>query len=282
MGSLSNYAEDALLDHVLNTLYSPVAQTYVALCTADPTDAGTGAAMNEYPNTNDYTRQPITFNAAASRKIVQGADIEWDPANGAYTSNITHYAIVDALAHGTGNMLAHGALMSPLTVPNGARPRILTSGQAVEVEFTQILDRGWSNYLCHSLLDLMFRNQAFVSPAGTTHVTLSSTQLEDDDNTTADFTETTWAGFARQLIDSNGGSAPTWDPVSAGASANTHLVAFPTVGAGATAIVAAVLVDALSGAANILMYNNDLVNDQTPSDGDDVQIPVGNFTVSID
>ena len=47
MGSLSDYAELELLDHVFNAAYSPVATVYLALCTADPTDAGTGASMNE-------------------------------------------------------------------------------------------------------------------------------------------------------------------------------------------------------------------------------------------
>lgn len=49
MGSLSNYLELELLDHVLNNAaYSPAATLYLALCTADPTDAGTGASMVGY------------------------------------------------------------------------------------------------------------------------------------------------------------------------------------------------------------------------------------------
>ncbi len=40
MGSLSDYAENELLDHLFNAAYSPVATVYLALCTADPTDAG--------------------------------------------------------------------------------------------------------------------------------------------------------------------------------------------------------------------------------------------------
>ena len=63
MGSLSDFAELELLDHIFNVAYTPAANLYLALCTADPTDSGTGAAMNECPNTGSYARKAITFDA---------------------------------------------------------------------------------------------------------------------------------------------------------------------------------------------------------------------------
>ena len=68
MGSFSNYLEDELVDHICNAAYTPPAAVYVALATADPTDAGTGASMSEVANTNGYARTAITFGAAALAK----------------------------------------------------------------------------------------------------------------------------------------------------------------------------------------------------------------------
>ena len=41
------------------------------LTTADPTDAGTGASMNEVATSNGYARTAIALSAAASRTVVQ-------------------------------------------------------------------------------------------------------------------------------------------------------------------------------------------------------------------
>lgn len=38
MGSLSDFAENELLDHLFNAAYSPASAIYLGLCTADPTD----------------------------------------------------------------------------------------------------------------------------------------------------------------------------------------------------------------------------------------------------
>jgi hypothetical protein len=82
MGSLSNFAELELLDHVFNAAYSPPAAVYLALCTADPTDAGTGASMNEVANTGSYARTAITFGAASARRITQNALVTFPQATG--------------------------------------------------------------------------------------------------------------------------------------------------------------------------------------------------------
>lgn len=81
MGSLSNYLENELLDHVLNNAaYSPAATLYLALCTADPTDAGTGASMNEVANSGNYSRKAITVGAAAQRQPARGGRRRGDRA----------------------------------------------------------------------------------------------------------------------------------------------------------------------------------------------------------
>lgn len=114
MGSLTNYAESANLDHIAgNTSYSPVATVYLAFATADPTDAATGASMNEAANDAGYARVAITFAAAGGRRIEQNADVTFAET----TSNmdtITNWAILDNATYGAGNALAHGAFSTTL------------------------------------------------------------------------------------------------------------------------------------------------------------------------
>ena len=66
MGSLSNYAEDAWINHLVGTAYTQPATVYLALATADPTDAATGASCNECANANNYARVACTFGAASA------------------------------------------------------------------------------------------------------------------------------------------------------------------------------------------------------------------------
>jgi len=121
-GSFSDYLEDAVLDHITgkSALGFPT-DVYVALCTADPTDAGTGASMNEVTNANDYAR-------------VTMADTDWDASSGGATANATaitfteasgswgtvsHFAVLDSGTHGAGNMLFHGDLTASKAVADG-------------------------------------------------------------------------------------------------------------------------------------------------------------------
>jgi hypothetical protein len=64
MGSLTNFLENELLDHVLNNAaYTPAATLYLALATGDPGEAATGASMSEVPNSGNYSRKAITVGA---------------------------------------------------------------------------------------------------------------------------------------------------------------------------------------------------------------------------
>ena len=282
MGSLSNFAEDGLMNHVFNTAFTPAAGLFAALCTADPTDAGTGAAMNETADAQAYARQAITFNAAAVRRVTQSADIAFPQATGNYAAPITHWAIVDSATYGAGNMLAHGAFTASFTPVTGNIPRILTSLQEIYVQIDPVAGFGFSDYAVHSLLDLMFRNIAFTSPAGNTFITLSNTVLDDQDVANTDFTEVAGTGFGRVEVNPNGGATPVWSTVSAGALNNVDEIDFGTVGAGDwTQVVASVIIDSLSGAGNVLAYDNTNVVDQTPQENDTVSFPATNFSVSL-
>lgn len=282
MGSLSNFAEDALVNHLTNTAYTASASVFVALCTADPTDAGTGASMNETADAHAYARTAITFNAAATRRVEQSADIAFPQATGTYAAAITHWAIVDSATHGAGNMLAHGAFTASFTPVNGNIPRILTSLQEIYIQIDATAGAGFSDYAVHNLLNLMFRNVAFTSPANNTFVFLSNTVLDDQDVANTDFTEVAGTGYARQEVNPNGGATPVWAVVSAGATNNVQDIDFGTVGAGDwTQVVAAGLIDTLSGAGNVLAYDSANVVDQTPVENDTVKFAATNFSISL-
>lgn len=201
MGSLSNFAENALLGHVFGSAFTPAANLYLALCTGDPTDAGTGASMNEVANANAYARKAITFDAAASRKVVQAAAITFDQASGSW-GTITHWAIVDSAVFGEGNMLAHGAFSASFAPVSGNTPSI--ADEEVEVEISASDGEGFTTYLVHKLLDRMFRNQAFTQPA--TYIALLDQQGADADTTlTTAGKEVAGTDYARVLVNKAGG-----------------------------------------------------------------------------
>lgn len=268
MGSLTDYAEGKWLDHVFNAAYSPVATVYVALCTADPTDAATGAVMNEVPDANNYAREAIAFSAAASRKVIQSGAIEFNTASGAW-GTVTHWAIVDSVTHGAGNVLAHGAFATGKIVVNGNTPTIPDASIEVEISAGEI-----STTLVHSLLNLMFRNIAYGAPD--TFVGLIITNPIVDTDTGSTVTEPAGGSYARKQVNINGGSEPTWD-MAAGTTPtevdNTHDITLVTATAAWGTVIAVGTFSAVT-AGDLLYYDNDMA-DQAVAETDTVVFPAG-------
>ena len=134
--SFSNYLELELLDHLLAVSSYSAPTTWVALCTADPTDAGTGASMNEVADTGAYARVATSGSfgtAAASGSISNDAAITF-PELTASWGTVTHFAIVDSETHGAGNMLAYGALTASKTFSVGDTPRFPTGDLTVSLD----------------------------------------------------------------------------------------------------------------------------------------------------
>jgi hypothetical protein len=279
MGSLSNFAENAWMNHIFGTEYSHSANLYLALCTADPTDAATGASMNEVANANNYSRKAISFAAAASRKVEQDGAITFDQASGAW-GTITHWAILDSATHGEGNVLAYGAFNPTFAVVSGNTPSV-ASGQ-VEVEISASDGVGFTTGLVHSMLNFMFRNVDYAQPA--TYVALLDGAGADGDTTlTTAGKEVAGTDYARVLVNKAGGSSPAWEAVSGGATQNANAVTFPTVGSGGwSQVVGAAIVDGGTlNEGNVLMFDNTNVVDQTPATGDTVQLAAGALDVSL-
>lgn len=272
MGSLTDYAELELLDHVFNAAYSPVSPIYLALCTADPTDAATGASMNEVANQYSYARTAISFGTAASRSITQDADVQFPQASGGSWGTVSHWAIVDTNTYGSGNVLAHGAFDTGKTINDGNTATVPSGEISVSFSAGEI-----STSLADDLLGLMFDNVAYSAPD--TYVALIITNPVTDGMTGSTITEPSGGSYARVQVNVNGGSSPTWDLAASGLVDNTHAIDFPTASAAWGTIIAVAICSA-STSGDLLFYDNDMT-DQAVGDGDSVSFPIGDLDITM-
>ncbi len=267
MGSLTDYAEAELLDHVFNAAYTPAASIYLCLCTADPTDAATGASMNECANSGAYARTAITFGAAATRKVTQNADVNFPEATGSW-GTVTHWAIADTNTYGSGNVLAHGAFGASKEIVSGNTPSVASGEVYVEISANEV-----STTLVHNLLDLMFRNVAYSAPD--TYVALCTATIADGD-TGSTITEPSGGAYARKQVNVNGGASPTWDLATGTTPTevdNTHEIAFTTATASWGTITSVAVCSALT--AGDLLYYDNAMTDQAVGDGDTAKFAIG-------
>lgn len=273
MGSLSDFAEDELLDHVFNAAYTPDATIYIFLSIADPLDDASGISE---PVGNNYAREVITFDAPATRKVENAALITFNQATGGSWGLITHWGICNHLSNvawGTDvELFAHGAFASSKTVSDGKTPTI--AAQEVDV----IIDAGaMTTYLAHKLLDLMFRNQAYAIPDTFIALLISDGADGDTDLTAKEPTE--GVGYVRKEVDINGGSSPTWDLASGGAIQNTHLIQMATPSGSWGTVTDYAIADTITG-GNSLFYA-DLGGDEAIGSGDDVEFAIGAADITL-
>lgn len=133
-GSISDYAENKLIDHLMGkTSFTMPSTVYAALCTTTPTDASTGSTIVEATYTG-YARKQIAgadLNAAAAGVMTNLNAIVFAACT-AGTSTVVGVAICDALT--VGNMLAWSDVTShvidtsntPATIAAGALSITLT------------------------------------------------------------------------------------------------------------------------------------------------------------
>ena len=99
---------------------------YVALLTAAPTNASTGATITE-ANYTGYARVATTgssWNASTGTSpatVSNSAAITFPACTGS-TSTVTYFALLDSATLGAGNMICWGALSSSLAISNGITP----------------------------------------------------------------------------------------------------------------------------------------------------------------
>lgn len=263
MGSLTDFAENALAKHLsTEAAYTPVATLKLALCTADPTDAATGASMNEVANSGSYARTTIAFSAASSRRVTSTGAVTFPQATGAW-GTVTHWAIVDSATYGAGNVLAAGAFTVAKSIVALNTPSIATTEIYVEITAST----GLSNYFANGFLDRMFRNQALtVSATYLAVVTAAPT----DTSTGTTITEPSGNNYARKQINTTGGASPAWNAVTGTAPttlANNQLITMATPSGSWGTITNAAICDAAT-VGNLLFYFD--VTDQLVSVNDTV------------
>lgn len=109
MAGFSTYLQDKVLNWIKGTAFGTApTSVYVALFSADPTDAGT--LTNEVTTTiRAAGRVAASFGAVSSgstSSIVNSADVDFGTAAGGAT--VTHFGVFDAAS--AGNMLGSGTI----------------------------------------------------------------------------------------------------------------------------------------------------------------------------
>jgi hypothetical protein len=125
MSAKSDYLEAEILKHIFRTgSFTKPTVLAIALCTAAPTDASTGATITEVANAGSYARttlNPLDANWTApgvGGLIDNASAITFPTATGSW-GTVTHVAICDSATWGAGNVLYYGALTASKVVASG-------------------------------------------------------------------------------------------------------------------------------------------------------------------
>jgi len=163
MAAMSDKLENALIDWFFRAqaigltgataaAATGPANLYIALCTATPTDASTGATITEVANAGNYARVGVVSSMTASgwAGTQAAASTTASSGTGGTTSNngaitfgapsanwgvVTHFAILDSTTWGAGNMLFWGQLTASKTVNNGdAAPSFAAAALSIQID----------------------------------------------------------------------------------------------------------------------------------------------------
>ncbi len=271
MGSITNFLEAELLDHVFNATYTAPSNLYLCLSTADPTDAAEGNSCNEVANQYGYARTEITFGVAASRSVDQDAAVNFPQASGGSWGTVSHWCIADTSTYGSGEILAHGAFTQSKTINDGDTPSVASGEIDITFSAGEI-----SNHLAEELLDHVFNAAAYTKPEK--WIALFTTDCSDS----TPGTEVSGGSYARVQVNDNGGSSPTWDIASEGDPSfvdNTHDISFAQASADWGTVVSVAIMDA-SSSGNMLFYDNGMV-DKDVNNGDTAKFPAGDLDIQM-
>lgn len=126
MSKFSNYTEANIIETTLRGAAFPVpAKTYIALFTADPTDANLTAGEVTVATLPAYVRKDAAdggliatgWSANAGGVSANAKVVSFPANNGAAQVVVTHIGIYDALTGG--NLLYHAPLVTPKTLQVG-------------------------------------------------------------------------------------------------------------------------------------------------------------------
>jgi hypothetical protein len=124
-GSLSNYAENKVLDHVLGTTAYTKPTTYVALYTVAPTDSTAGTEVTG----GSYARLAGTFDASVGGASANSGNLDF---TGMPACTVVAVAILDNSTGG--NLLVHGTLTANKSLDAGDTLRIATGDLDITID----------------------------------------------------------------------------------------------------------------------------------------------------
>lgn len=269
MSALSDYLENKLLDHLVKaTAYTPAATLYVGLFTADPGESGvtgelalgTGAYARAAVTNNNINFPLCPFGGTPTKS--NGAVIQFPTATTNW-GTITHWAIYDDDGSPAGNMIAHGAFARSYSAVIGDAPKIAVG--ALTFSFTKSTAGGLSEYAQHALLNLVFGQTTFTTPAAV-YVGVG-TALSGET-----ITEWTESSYSRQAIEF--GSA------SGGVSTNSNLETFTSNVIDGTSNLTSFGIWDDASAGNLLVVGL-VATSRSVIAGDTVTFPSSSFSLAL-
>lgn len=118
-GAASTYLANAVLDFAFRNQAFSQPNVHVALCTADLTDASTGATITEVANSNNYARVDYgTWDAAAGGVTANTNAISFPNPSGSW-GTVTACCLIDAATYGAGNILFYDNTLTEQEPVNG-------------------------------------------------------------------------------------------------------------------------------------------------------------------
>lgn len=210
MGSISDYWENEMLDHVLGTGAYTAETIYVGLSIDDPLDDASG---NNEPSTNNYGRVAhASWGTAAARTSDNTGAVTFPQASGAW-GLIGFWTLWNAST--VGDMLAHGSLAVSKDIVDGNTPSFADGELAVTFSASGS-GGGWNDFLVHEMLDHIFNTGSY-TPPDLYWALSTSTPTDAGPNVT----EPVANNYARKLH-------AAYDAAVAGASENTGAITFNT------------------------------------------------------
>ena len=132
--SLSNYAEDKILDHLCGKgARDFISPATLAVAMASAVSGSEPVTVTEFADANDYERKAVTFGSAASGSATNSGDVTFPTATG-NQGTCTHIAVYDNLTYGGGNLLFYGALTASKTIETGDTFEIKISNLTVNLD----------------------------------------------------------------------------------------------------------------------------------------------------
>lgn len=263
MSGFSTYARGLIINATLRGVpFTPpnVSSLYLALFTADPTDAGNAGTEIVAPW---YTRQPTgTWTAPDSSSMVQNtSDIGFSPVTGASVT-VTHWGVFDAPTGG--NMLMSKALTNAKILD--ANDTIVFKPGTLRATPTG----GASKWLRDAIINSLLRGTAIPSiPSANIRMALFTA----DPGVNMANSEPAAAWYARV-------SATQWTAADAnGLSQNNAAIIFATVTGSTVTVTHWGLFDA-AAAGNPLYYAT-LTSPKTIDPGDELQFLIATLAIDL-